>query len=264
MLDSRFIYDVDATTLPLSKDLLRSCLNRKPLYAYVLCKYEDLITTVNTINHADEIQGTLNGQTLFDSINSPVTSYDCVIKIEGLKKSDDNYLDHVLRSNESCTWTDFRTYSRELRKEITGLKTAIFKRALWSREAIDEWFSSTGIDLPDSVRTSLGSDWNLFLDTVIRSSDLDSYVSSCSDDAKKLYTDLIYKNAKPLFDRYRVEIMSHVRQKNKDDDVIVVTKPVVSKIYILANKFSKCQQDWPTLRVYPLNKKNLETLGLYL
>ena len=264
MLDSRFIYDVDATTLPLSKDLLKTCLNSKPIFSYVLCKYEDLITTINTINHAEEINGTLNGQTLFDSINSPLTSFDCVIKIEGIKKSDDNYLDHVLRSNDSCTWTDFRTYSNELRKEIRGLKETVFKKALWSQDAIDTWFQVAGIQLPDYIRTSLGSDWKLFLDTVIRSTDRDAYISSCTDESKKLYSDLILKNAKALLNRYRVELMSHVNQQNKNDDTVIVTKPVVSKIYILSNKYSKCQNDWPTLRVSPLNKKNLETLGLYL
>ena len=48
MLDSRFIYDVDATTLPLSKDLLKSCINSKPIFSFVLCKYENLITTINS------------------------------------------------------------------------------------------------------------------------------------------------------------------------------------------------------------------------
>lgn len=264
MLDSRFIYDVDATTLPLSKELLKSCINSKPLYAYVLCKYEDLITTINTINHAEEINGTLNGQMLFDSINSPVTSFDCVIKIEGLKKSDDNYLDHVIRSNDDCTWTDFRTYSKALRKEICGLKSTIFRKSLWNRDSIDTWFSVNKIDLPDEVKNSLATDWELFLDTVLRSSDRDSYISSCSDDSKKLYADLINKNAKNLFDRYRVELMAHAQQQNKNDETVVVIKPVVSKIYIMSNNYAKCQRDWPTLRVSPLNKKNLETLGLYL
>lgn len=264
MLDSRFIYDVDATTLPLSKELLKSCINSKPIYCFILCKYEDLITTINTINYAEEIDGTLNGQMLFDSINSPVTSFDCVVKIEGLKKGYDSYLDHVLKSNEDCSWTDFRTYSKEFRKEITGLKETIFRKALWNQDTIDSWFEVNGIELPDSIRTSLGSDWNLFLDTVIRSTDRDSYVSSCSDDAKKLYIDLIYKNSKQLLDRYRVEVMSHVNQKDKSDETVTVTKPIVSKIYIMSNNYAKCQRDWPTLRVSPLNKKSLETLGLYL
>lgn len=264
MLDSRFIYDVDATTLPLSKELLKSCINSKPIFSFVLCKYEDLITTINTINHAQEINGTLNGQTLFDSVNSPLTSFDCVIKIEGLKKSEDNYLDHVLQSRDECSWTDFKTYSKELRSEIRGLKETVFRKALWNQDTIDTWFDVTNIQLPDSVRTSLGSDWKLFLDTVVRSSDRDSYISSCSDDSKKLYTDLIYKNAKPLLDRYRVELMAHATQQNKNDDTVVVTKPVVSKIYIMSNNYAKCQRDWPTLRVSALNKKNLETLGLYL
>jgi hypothetical protein len=229
-----------------------------------LCKYEDLITTINTINHADEINSTLNGQTLFDSINSPVTSYDCVIKIEGLKKTEDNYLDHVIQSRDNCTWTDFKTYSKALRNEIRGLKETVFRKALWSQDAIDTWFQVSGIELPDSIRTSLGTDWDLFLDTVIRSSDRDSYISSCSDEAKKTFTDLIYKNAKTLFDRYRVEIMAHAAQQNKNDETVVILKPVVSKIYISSNNYAKCQSDWPTLRVSPLNKKNLETLGLYL
>ena len=118
-------------------------------------------------------------------------------------------------------------------------KTTLFQKALWSQEAIDTWFEVTGMQLPDSVRTSLGTDWKLFLDTVIRSSDRDSYISSCTDEAKKLYTDLIYKNAKNLLDRYRVELMAHATQQNKNDDTVKVTKPVVSKIYIMSNNYAK-------------------------
>ena len=72
MLDSRFIYDVDATTLPLSKDLLKSCIDSKPIFSFVLCKYENLITTINTINRSPEISGTLNGNVLFDTSRSRV------------------------------------------------------------------------------------------------------------------------------------------------------------------------------------------------
>lgn len=264
MLDSRFIYDVDATTLPLSKDLLKTCLDSKPIFSYILCKYEDLIQTIDTINRAPEIQGTLNGQVLFDSINNPTVSFDCVIKIEGLKKSDDNYLDAVLRSKDDCSWTDFRTYSKELRNEIRGLKEVVFKKALWNRDNVDSWFAGAASDLPDSYRASLGDDWEMFKKFVLRSRDRDSYVSACSDDSKRAYTDLIYKNAGPLLSRYKVEIMAHAQQQNKNDSTVVVTKPVVNKIYVMSNLHAKCQRDWPNLRVYPLIKKNLETLGLYL
>jgi hypothetical protein len=264
MLDSRFIYDVDATTLPLSKDLLKSCIDSKPIFSFVLCKYENLITTINTINRSPEISGTLNGNVLFDTINSPETSYDCVIKIEGLKSTEDNYLNNVLRSNENCTWTDFKTYSSMLRSEIKGMKETVFKKALWNKDNIDSWFDGSTMQLPDSVRDVLTNDWNVFKVTVIRSKDLDSFISACSDDMKNEYISLIYKNAKNLLDRYKVELMAHVQQQNKNDETVTITKPVVSKIYIMSNNYARCQKEWPTLRVSPLNKKNLETLGLYL
>ena len=124
MLDSRYIYDTDETTLPLSKELLRSCIDSKPIFSFILCKYEDLIKTINTINYADEIEGTMNCQMLFDSVNSPETNFDCVIKIEGIKKSEDNYIEHVLQSKDNCTWTDFKTYSKEMKREIRGMKIA--------------------------------------------------------------------------------------------------------------------------------------------
>ena len=58
--------------------------------------------------------------------------------------------------------------------------------------------------------------------------------------------------------------MAHVNQQNKNDDTVTIKKPVVNKIYIMSNLMNKCQKEWPTLRISALNKKNLETLGLYL
>lgn len=264
MLDSKYIYDIDATTIPLSKELLSSCIDRTPIFSFVLCKYENLITTINTINRADEISGTLNGGVLFDSINSPETSYDCAIKIEGLKKSDDNYLDAVLRSNDKFTWTDFKTYSSQLRSEIRGMKEAVFRSSLWNSDNLDSWWETTDMQLPDTVKSNLYSDWPTFRDSVVKTSDREGYISACSDESKGNYVTLIQKNAKNLLDRYKIELMAHVNQKNKNDDTVTIKKPVVNKIYIMSNLMAKCQKEWPTLRISALNKKNLETLGLYL
>ena len=52
MLDSRYIYDLKATTLPLTKELLSSCLDNKTIQSYVLCKYENLITTMKKTHDA--------------------------------------------------------------------------------------------------------------------------------------------------------------------------------------------------------------------
>lgn len=264
MLDSRFIYDIDATTLPLSKSLLKSCLDNSPIYSFILCRYEELISTIRKINTAAEVNGTLNAQAVFEAINNPTTNFDCVIKIEGLKKSHDNYLDFVLQSADDFTWTDFRTYSNEMRREIRGLKDVVFMKTLWNRDNIDSWYESADMQLPDSVVDNLATNWDMFKSYVVRTKDRDSFISACSDDSKKAYRDLIYKNAQKILERYKIEIMAHAQQQNKNDANVAVIKPVVNKIYITSNNYGKCQRDWPTLRVSPLIKKNLETLGLYL
>lgn len=264
MLDSRYIYDINATTLPLTKELLSSCLNNNTIKSYVLCKYENLITTINSINREQEMSGTLNGRVLFDSINNPTVSFDCVIQIEGLKKTDDNYLDQVLQSNDSITWTDFKTYSPELRAEIRGMKETIFKETLWNRENVESWFISDRIEVPDALKEELINDWSAFKKMVLSSRDVYKYASACTDDSKRDYANLIYKNAANLLQRYKVEIMAHARQQNKNDDLVTIRKPVVSHIYIMSNLYSRCAKDWPSLAVSPLIKKNLETLGLYL
>ena len=264
MLDSRYIYDINATALPLTKELLSSCLNNKTIQSYVLCKYDNLITTINSINREPEMSGTLNGKVLFDSINNPTVSFDCVIQIEGLKKTNDNYLDQVLRSNESVTWTDFKTYSAELRAEIKGMKESIFKKTLWNRENVESWFQRSRIEVPDTMKDELINDWSAFKKLVLSSRDVDKYASSCTDDSKREYLYLIYKNATNLLHRYKVEIMAHANQQNKNDDLVTIRKPVVSRIYIMSNLYARCTKDWPNLAVSPLIKKNLETLGLYL
>lgn len=264
MLDSRFIYDIRATTLPCSKELLDFCLDKKPITSFVLCKYERLMETIRTINYASEISGTLNGKVLFDSINNPETSYDCVIKIEGMKSTNDNYLNHVIRSKDKITWTDFKTYSQQLRSEIKGMKEAIFRKTLWISDNIDSWFETCDIQLPDKIKMDLNSSWPMFKETVIDSGDLDKFISCCSDESKANYRQLIYKNSAKLLDRYRAEIMAHATQQNKNDEEVTIRKPIVMKIYVMSNLYSRCLRDWPSLRVSSLNKKSLETLGLYL
>lgn len=264
MLDSRYIYDLKATTLPLTKELLGSCLDNKTIQSYVLCKYENLITTINTINREPEISGTLNGKVLFDSINNPTTSFDCVIQIEGLKKTNDNYLDHVIQSKDRVTWTDFRTFSNEMRAEILGMKEVIFQKTLWNRENIDSWVEEKKIQVPQSLIEQISTDWKTFKSMVLSSRDVDSFISCCSDDSKNKYIALIYKNAENILSRYKVEIMAHAQQQNKNDDLVTIRKPVVSRVYVMSNLQGRCAKDWPALQVFPLIKKNLETLGLYL
>lgn len=262
MLDIQYIYNVNKTTLPMSKDVLINCINNAPVFGYIHCPYRELINKINEINSATQVSVTKNPQEIFAATNNVEAAPEVVLKVEGQKNNNDAYADTVLRNNNIDTWTDFSTYSKEFRSEILHIKELCFKKFLWNYEHIHNWFLSGNIQLDITDEYKLAKDWELFKDDVANTPDLDSYISSCDETAKKKFVNALIQNAKKVIMKHRVEFMTHVEVSDKNEVSITLNNPIISKILIVNNKYNQCKKEFPMLNVVSISPRNFNMIGI--
>lgn len=264
MLDIQYIYDITKTTLPMTKDVLHSCLNAAPMCGYVFCKYEDLITNVNKVNKVTEIDVTLNGENIYNLVNDPNSGADAIIKVEGIRKSNDSFTDTILQSNGNETWTDFSTYSEFMRDEILDVKEKIFKKVFWSFDNIQNWFLQGNVKLNTSMMASYAKDWELFKSDVVATKDLSSFINACSDEAREKYTGILIQQTKKLLIKYKKELSDHFEANNKNEVTITLVKPVINRIYVLSSNYARCKKEWPGLDVVSVSQRNFDMMGVFI
>lgn len=261
MLDVNYIYDITKTTLPMSKEILTSCLDSVPVFGYKHCKYENLIKNINEINSSTELRVSRNPDKLFAEYNDPTMAPDVIFRVEGVKQSEDEYVQRVLRANDYESWTDFTTYSIELRDDIKDLKERIFRSVLWSIDNVNNWIDSLGIALLASNKQKYLSSWNDFKNDVLLSNDLSKYVQACSSDDRQLYIHKLMNGARNLLCKYKDEVMAHLNKANTDVAEITLSNPVIDEIFILSNKAQLCKKEHPLIKFTSLSQRNFNLIG---
>lgn len=262
MLDIQYIYNVNKTTLPMSKEVLLNCINNTPMFGYIHCTYNELISKIREINSSTQISVTKNPQEIFNATNNVEASPEVVFKIEGQKVSNDAYVNTVLQDNSIDTWTDFSTYSKEFREEILYIKELCFKKFLWNYENIHNWFLSGDIQLDTAIEYALAKDWNMFKTDVANTVDLDSFISSCNETDKKNFVNTLINNAKKIIMKYRVEFMTHVENNDKTETKITINNPIINKIIIVSSKYNQCKKEFPMLNVMSISQRNFNMIGI--
>lgn len=264
MLDIQYIYDITKTTLPMSKDVMQGCLNAAPMCGYVFCKYEELIKNINNINKVSEIDVTLNYENIYQLINDPNSNADAIVKVEGIRKSNDSFTNTILQSKGNETWTDFSTYSEFLRDEILDMKEKIFKKVFWTYDNIQNWFLHGGVKLNTSMMGTYARDWDLFKSDIAGTKDLDSFINACSKESRQKYTGMLLAQSKNLLMKYKKEIKDHFEANNKAEMTVTLVKPVINKIYVLSSNYTRCKKEWPGLDVVSVSKKNFDMMGVFI
>lgn len=262
MLDIQYIYNVNKTTLPMSKEVLINCINNTPVFGYIHCTYSELISKINEINSATQISVTKNPQEIFAATNNVEAVPEVVFKIEGQKVNNDAYANTVLMNNDNDTWTDFSTYSKEFRADILNIKELCFKKYLWNYENIHNWFLSGDIQLDTATEYALSKDWEMFKNDVANTIDLDSYISSCNETDKKNFVKTLITNAKKIIMKYRVEFMTHVEETDKNEIKIDLLNPIINKIIITSSKYNQCKKEFPMLNVMSISQRNFNMIGI--
>ena len=156
MVNFSELFNVNATTLPMDKKSLSSMMNRATLVGYYQCAYSSLISTLKMIQSAPELSVSLNPQWLWNNANNPTNKLECIIQIEGMQTYSE-FVDKVVKNDDSNEWTDFLTYSPEFRDEIKDLKTRAFKKFLWNYDNINNWINYNNVGVIKSGKNPYDS-----------------------------------------------------------------------------------------------------------
>ncbi len=262
MLDIKYIYNINKTTLPMDRKTLSDCITVAPIYGFIHCPFDSIIDTVNKINSAKEITVTKNTEEIFNTTNAVETTPEVVFKVEGIKKSADTYLDTVLSTNDIETWTDFSTYSKEFRSDILRLKELCFKKFLWNYDNIHAWFQSSNVQLNASEEYRLTNDWEQFKQDIANTDDLESFIGACSDKGKQDFVNTLIHNTKKILNKHKVEFMLHVSENDRTEKTIVLENPIINQIFVVSSKYSDCRKNFPYLHVTSISQRNFNMIGI--
>lgn len=262
MLNYTEIFNIDKTTLPIQKKDLSSVLSKKSFIGYVQCPYNQLITTLKLISQAEQYKISINPNELYSQGNNPFHHADCVIQVEGLRNFDE-FVNQVVTTGENKEWSDFVTYSETFKDEIKNLKIRVMQKYLWNAQNINNWFNDNSFNLPSGKRQELATVWEKFKNNVLESSDLYSFISSCDEGELQKAANVLRKQLIKKLQKYRSELEHHVMNASKRAASIIISHPVINRIFIVSNYAKQCEKDWPRLKFTALDRRSFEAISLW-
>ena len=262
MLSYSEIFNIQKTTLPLSKKELEGVLAKSVFSGYVQCPYSVLVQTLKNIAVADIYQCSINPNEIYQGNNNPFERAECIIQIEGTRYYEE-FINRVITAEDSKEWTDFITYSETFKSELKTLKEQIIKKYLWNRQNINNWCTEKYVPLLGEDKEKLCTDWDNFKARVLLTKDLYGFIECCNEaDLNKATRDLSYNLCKKL-NKYKPELMNHIMNNSKRETMITVKKPIVKRIFIISSYARQCEKDWPIIKFTQLDKRRFDSLGIW-
>lgn len=262
MLSYSEIFNIQKTTLPISKKDFANLLSKTAFIGYVQCSYDKLIQTVKEICSAETYQVSVNPDTLYAAGNNPFHKADVVFKIEGLRDHSE-FIDGVIATNDTKEWTDFISYSETFKDEIRNLKSKVIQKILWTRENMNNWFEDKSVLLMQDKKDELTTDYDKFREYVLMSSDLYGFIDSCSEASLDKATKVLIKNLNSILTKYKYELQNHINNKTKNEEYITVKNPIINRIFIVSTFASQCRKDWPRIKFTSLDKRSFDSISLW-
>lgn len=256
------IFNPTTTVLPFSPDQLDSIVKSTVSSGFVMCNYNELITTINKINTAKEYDITLNAESILQNSTDPTQNNNVIIQVEG-DRVNNIYNAHLISADDN-NLCSFDTYSVEFKTDVYNLKRAMLKKYICNYESLNAWASAEGVSITEDTILKLCNDFQLFVDNILLSKDLESFVRNLSKESIDTYVNALIKYGKALLQKYKVEVLTHFKNIAKLETVIKIKNPIIIKIYALSAVATKCKHDWPNLQITPVDRKSFESLSLYL
>ena len=94
MLSYQEIFNIQRTTLPLSKKELENVLTKSVFTGYVQCSYSVLVQTLKELATAESCKCTINPDVMYQNTNNPFLKADCINEIIFNRKPEDGYDTH--------------------------------------------------------------------------------------------------------------------------------------------------------------------------
>lgn len=262
MLSYQEIFNIQKTTLPLTKKELEGILSKSVFTGYVQCSYSVLVQTLKDIATAETYQCTINPERMYQNGNNPFEKGDCIIQIEGTRYYEE-FINRVIQSQDSKEWTDFVTYSETFRDELKAAKESIIKKYLWNRQNIMNWCEEKFIAIIGEDKEKLIMDWDNFKAKVLLTSDLYGFIECCNESELQLATKALSNILCQKLTKYRPELMLHITNNSKRETIITVKKPIIKRIFIVSSYAKQCEKDWPIIKFTSLDKRSFDTLSMW-
>lgn len=256
------VFDINSTVLPFTADQLNAVVKSTVSSGFVFCNYSELITTINAINKAQTYDVTLNDMEIIKSNSDPTKSYNVIIQVEGCRKN--NVYDAHIKADESGNFCSFDTYSAEFKSEIYELKQKLAKKFLCTYDAINSWAINAGVSIAEDMIHKLCNNFDLFSKYVLTTADLLSFVDALPPDISKKYIDYLTTNSTKVLQKYKNEVLAHLKNITKLETTITLHKPIIVKIFALSSVASACKRDWPTLPVISLDRRSFDSINLFV
>lgn len=256
------IFNIQKTTLPLSKKQLDNLLSKKVFSGFVQCSYNELVQTLKAICSADSYTCTINPETLYNNGTNPFHQAECVISIEGTRYYEE-FINKIISNEDNKEWTDFTTYSETFKDELKNKKSAIIRKYIWNSMNLNNWFNDKSVRLLQSDKDSLITDFEKFKSRVLMTSDLYSFIDSCNEGDLKKATEALSSIIETMMEKYKHELMKHITNNTKREELITVKHPIIKRIFIVSSFAKQCEKEWPKIKFTSLDKRSFETISLW-
>lgn len=262
MLSYSEIFNIQKTTLPLSKKELESVLSKSVFTGYVQCSYSVLVQTLKDIATAETYQCTVNPEQMYQMGNNPFERAEVIIQIEGTRFYEE-FINKVISNEDTKEWTDFVTYSETFRGELKSVKEQVIKKYIWSRQNINNWCEEKYVPLLGEDKEQLITDWDTFKAKVLLTKDLYGFIECCNESDLAKATKALSSTLCTKLQKYKPELMKHITNNSKRELNITVKNPIIKRIFIIASLAKQCQTDWPVIKFTTLDKRSFDTLSMW-
>ena len=262
MLSYQEIFNIQKTTLPISKKELEGLLSKSVFTGYVQCPYNVLVQTLKEISTAETYKCTINPEEMYQNGNNPFLKAEVIIQIEGTRFYEE-FINRVVTTEDAKEWTDFVTYSETFRGELKSAKEAVIKKYLWSTQNIETWCEEKYVALLGEDRIKLATDWDSFKAKVLMSKDLYGYIECCNESDLARATKALSTMCCQKLQKYRHELMHHIQNNSKRETVITVKNPIIKRIFIVSSYAKQCENDWPVIKFTTLDKRSFDSLSMW-
>ena len=199
---------------------------------------------------------------MYNNSNNPFTKAECIIQVEGTRYYEE-FINRVISNEDSKEWTDFVTYSETFKDELRVLKCQIISKYLWNRMNLNNWFEEKSVSLLGDAKEAIATDWETFKKKVLMTSDLYGFIDSCSEADLQNATKALSKNLCTKLVKYKPELMHHIVNNSKREEVITVKNPIIKRIFIISNYARQCEKEWPVIKFTTLDKRTFDSLSMW-
>lgn len=262
MLSYQEIFNIQRTTLPLSKKELESVLSKSVFTGYVQCSYSVLVQTLKELATAESCKITINPEVMYQNTNNPFLKADCIIQVEGTRYYEE-FINKVISAEDSKEWTDFVSYSETFKDELRVLKCQVISKYLWNHMNLNNWYEEKNVPLLGDVKAAMESDWETFKSKVLLTKDLYGFIDSCNQADLQKATKALSQNLCTKLVKYKPELMQHITNNSKREEIITVKNPIIKHIFIVSNYARQCEKDWPVIKFTTLDRRSFENLSMW-